>query len=414
MKTTALAATLVLLTAMASSLAAADFPPLTVPDGMGVNIHFTHPRPGELEMLHAGGYRWLRMDFSWAATEREKGKYQFDAYDHLLAEMEKHQMHALWILDYANPHYDEGLSPYTDEGRAAFARWAAAAAQHFRGHGILWEMYNEPNISFWKPKPDVDVYIKLALATGKALRQSAPGEAYIGPATSQIDFKFLEKCFQGGLLEYWCAVSVHPYRRSAPETASSEYQQLRAMIDKYAPAGKHIPILAAEWGFSSAWKGFDEAKQGKYLPRQYLMNLANRVPITIWYDWHDDGQDAKEPEHHFGTVAFPYHDGRKPVYDPKPAYTAAKTLSTVLDGFTFHERLAIGGDQAYILAFRKGDQTRWAAWTIADAPQTVTFPLPAGRYAVTDHLGQSQPPLTADAKGLTITLTDAPQYLAQP
>ena len=41
------------------------------------------------------------------------------------------------------------------EGRKAFARWAAAAARHFQGRGILWEVYNEPNTKFWKPKADV-------------------------------------------------------------------------------------------------------------------------------------------------------------------------------------------------------------------------------------------------------------------
>jgi len=40
-------------------------------------------------------------------------------------------------------------------------RWAVAAAHHFRNRGVLWEMYNEPNIGFWKPKPNVDDYIAL-------------------------------------------------------------------------------------------------------------------------------------------------------------------------------------------------------------------------------------------------------------
>jgi hypothetical protein len=412
MRTSAPAGLLAILAILALPATAAELPELAVPQGLGVNIHFTHPQPGEMKMLAAGGFRWLRMDFAWGATEREKGQYDFQAYDHLLAEMEKHHMRGLWIFDYSNPHYDEGLSPYTDSGRQAFAGWAAAAAQHFRGHGILWEMYNEPNIHFWKPKPDVDAYVKLALATGRALREAAPEELYIGPATSRIDLAFLEKCFQGGLLDYWCAVSIHPYRQSAPETAAPEYAQLRQLIEKYA--GKHIPILAAEWGFSSVWKKFDDALQGKYLPREYLMNLANQVPLTIWYDWHDDGQDPRESEHHFGTVAFPYHAGRDPVYDPKPAYTAAKSLVTALDGFAFKERLAFGGEPVYALVFTKGDQTRWAVWTTADAPQSITLPLPAGRYTVTDHLGHSQPPLTADEKGVTITLTDAPQYVARP
>jgi hypothetical protein len=190
---------------------------------------------------------------------------------------------------------------------------------HFRGRGILWEMYNEPNIGFWRPKPDVNQYVPLALEVGRAIRAAAPGERYIGPATSGVDMPFLEACFKAGLLEYWDAVSVHPYRQTAPETAAADYAKLRRLIARHAPKGKNVPIHSGEWGYSSAWKGMDPVRQGKLLPRQWLVNLSNDVPISIWYDWHDDGPDPKEPEHHFGTVLEPFHAGRKPVYDPKPA-----------------------------------------------------------------------------------------------
>src|SRR5947209_8256134 len=83
-----------------------------------------------------------------------------------------------------------------------------ATAHHFKGRGYLWEMWNEPNIQFWKPRPSADDYAKLALAVGKALRDAEPDEAYIGPATSGIDLKFIETCFKAGCLEYWSAVSV--------------------------------------------------------------------------------------------------------------------------------------------------------------------------------------------------------------
>ncbi len=191
---------------------AAGLPGPTIPDGLGVNIHFTDPRPGEMEMLAAAGFRWVRMDFSWSATERDKDRYNFSAYDRLLAALDEHQIRAIFILDYSNRHYDGGQSPSSDEGRRAMARWAAAAAKHFRGRGVLWEMYNEPNIQFWRPKPNVDDYARLALEVGRALAAAAPEEIYAGPATSTFDFKFLEKCFQAGLLKYWSAVTLHPYR----------------------------------------------------------------------------------------------------------------------------------------------------------------------------------------------------------
>jgi hypothetical protein len=112
-------------------------------DGLGVNIHFTEPQPGELEMIKAAGFKWVRMDFAWAGTEREAGKYDFAAYDRLVAALEKHSLRAVFILDYGNPLYDEGLAPHTDAARAAFAKWAAAAVGHFKGRGFLWELWKK-------------------------------------------------------------------------------------------------------------------------------------------------------------------------------------------------------------------------------------------------------------------------------
>lgn len=383
-----------------------------VPDGLGVNIHFTDPKPGEMEMLAQAGFRWVRMDFGWGGTEREKGKYDFSAYDRLLASLDKHHLRAMLILDYSNRHYDGGLSPASDEGRKAFARWAAAAAVHFRGRGVLWEMYNEPNISFWKPKPDVAQYVKLALDVGKALREATPEELYCGPATSEVDFRFLEACFQGGLLDFWCAVSVHPYRQKGPETAMADYARLRTLIDRYAPKGKKIPILSGEWGYSAGWKSFDETRQGRMLPRQWLVNLASEVPLSIWYDWHDDGQDPKEPEHHFGTVHFPFDAARQPVYQPKPAYLAAKTLTSTLAGFSFSKRLDAGSDDDYILLFTNdAGQMRAVAWTVLPEPHPITIPASPGQFRCAWYTGEPLSPVAADSAGLRLLVSDAPQYL---
>jgi polysaccharide biosynthesis protein PslG len=389
---------------------AADLPGPAVPGGLGVNIHFTDAKPGEMKQLAEAGVRWVRMDLAWAGTEREKGNYDFSAYDRLMADLERFNIRAIFILDYTNPHYDSGISPATDEGRAAFARWAVAAVKHFRGKGVIWEMYNEPNIGFWKPKPDVEHYIKLALAVGKALREAEPKEIYIGPATSEIDFKFLEACFQAGLLEYWRAVSVHPYRQTPPETVIADYAKLRQMIEKYAPKGKKVPIISGEWGYSETWKDFDEEKQGKYLARQFLINLSEGIPISIWYDWHDDGENPREAEHHFGAVKFPYQ-GKEQAYKAKPAYEAAKTLAEEFRGFTFKERLKVGGPEDFVLAFVKGKETRYAAWTTASGPREVTVPLKGKAYSVRDHGGKRLPQAKADANGLPLKLTDSPQYL---
>src|SRR6266487_3129208 len=131
-----------------------------VTDGFGVNIHFTHPEAGEMEMIAATGFKRVRMDFYWHKTEKRRGEYNFSDYEHLMSELEKHNMSALFILSFSNELYEKRLSVVTEEGRAAYARWTASAVNHFKGHGIIWEIWNEPNqVEFWRDRPDVHQYI---------------------------------------------------------------------------------------------------------------------------------------------------------------------------------------------------------------------------------------------------------------
>jgi hypothetical protein len=135
------------------------------------------------------------------------------------------------------------------------------------------------------------------------------------------------------------------------------------------------------------------------------------VPLSIWYDWRDDGENPTEAEHHFGMVSNPYDPAREPVYEPKPAYRAAKTLTTVLNGFRFDRRLEVGSSNDYALVFKKGRATRIVAWTTAAIPHGIVLPAGRGRFEVTSHLGNQLPALFAHHQRLRIVLSDAPQYI---
>ncbi len=401
---------------------------LNLVSGLGVNIHFTDPRPGEIKMIADAGFRWVRMDFKWDATERERGRYDFSSYDRLLAALDQHKIHALLILDYGNPLYDNDAPPRTELARRAFARWALAAAKHFAGRGAIWEVYNEPNIkTFWPPASNADEYIALALTVGRAFRSEIPDEKLIGPATSGIDFPFLEACFKAGLLECWSAVSVHPYRQTDPETVANDYCRLREMIARYrTPTGRgsdgvsptnlslsntDIPIISGEWGYSSVWRGMSEEKQGVMMAREMLTNLANGIPVSIWYDWRDDGADPNEAEHHFGTVRNAFQDGRDQAFEPKPAYLAAKTVSQFSNGYAYQRRLPVGGDIDFVLVFAKGNELRIAAWTTSTSAHRVVVPIKEGQFKITNHTGESAGPISAGPQGLGVTITPAPIYL---
>ena len=376
---------------------ATGLPELRVPDGFGVNIHFTVADAKELELLRAAGVKFIRMDFGWGGIERRKGEYDFLAYDRLVADMGKLGIRCLLILDYSNRLYDNGLSPHTEESRAAFARWAAAGAKHFAGKGVLWEIWNEPNISqFWKPRPNAEDYSKLALATIEAIRAADRDAFIMAPASSTFPWDFFEVMGKQGVFAKLDAVSVHPYRQQTPETAEADYTRLRLLVEKYAP-GKKLPIVSGEWGYSTGWGGMTDEKQANYLVRQRLMNLWMGVPLSIWYDWHDDGPDPKEPEHHFGTV---YLD-----FKPKPSYTAGKVLAETLAGYRCVRREQVKGEDDYMLVFRKGDDAAFVVWN-SKQDHTITLRDDLGAFTLISRDGQRKqiPP------GSELELNAAPQY----
>ncbi len=377
--------------------------------GLGIGIHFTTPQPGEIQALHDTGVRWVRTDFDWASTEKAPGIYDFSAYDSLIAQLDSAALRTLFILDYTNRLYDHGLSPADDEARRAFAGWAVAAMTHFRGHHILWEIYNEPNIRFWTPRPNREDYIKLALAVGEAVKESAPDEKLVGPATAEIDLPFLQACFKAGLLNYWSAVSIHTYTPGDPETVANDLLQVRLLERRYATAGRNIPVIVSEWGYSSVWKGMDEQKQAEMLARGWLTQVANDEPLSFWYDW-ESGSDPRDPEQHFGLIGVPVPAGGAVTIPPKPAYQAAQTLTRMLGDFRFNKRLVLDKPEDYALLFNKGKDVRLAVWTTA-GPHQVTLPASSGSFQVTGLTGEGLAALVSDRKGLDVELENQPQYL---
>jgi polysaccharide biosynthesis protein PslG len=400
---------------------AAELPELVFPQGVGVNIHFVTEHTNDLDMIAAAGFKFVRMDFSWGATERKKGVYTWNDYEELTANLEKHGLRAIYILDYSNDLYEETVtsvhplthqeqrataSPQHPESMAAYARWAAAAAQHFHGRGVIWEIWNEPNISFWKPKPDVKQYSTLALAAAKAIRRTAAKAKIIGPATSGFDWPFMEEFLKSGVLEYLDGVSVHPYRdpHQAPETVVDDYKKLRELIARYASDGrKNMPILSGEWGYSSSTSGVLQEVQAEYLVRQQLVNLLNEVPLSIWYDWKNDGTDHGENEHNFGTVS---NDLK-----PKPAYEAVRTLTHELSGCRILRRTETDSKDYVLICVNNSGGCKVVAWT-AGKPHTIAVEMPlksVNHFVGTDGLGKTFPPKVKDGD-LIFKIEPMPKY----
>jgi hypothetical protein len=282
-------------------------------------------------------------------------------------------MRALLILDYGNKVYDVD-SPRTREGRTAFANFAAAAVKHYKHRGVIWEIWNEPNLShFWRSEPSADEYTALVRVVVPAIREVSSDEWIIGGSTSRFDWNYLEECFAKGMLRDIDGVSVHPYRdQNAPESVVDDWVQLRDLVSKYAPRGKPITLICSEWGYSTYSKGVNERTQGQYAVREYLTNLSAGVPLTIWYSWRDRPDSSSEKEQHFGLV-----NGDM---NPKQGLGTIQNALGALDGYSLSSKVDLG-DHNFGLIFKKGMSSKLAAWSSDMAGKSVHLPANAAWFA---------------------------------
>src|SRR3990172_12153278 len=81
------------------ALAFAQIPVPVLPAGVGVNIHFVTGHERDLDLIAAAGFKFVRMDFGWEATEKTRGEYNWSGYDELTANLDNPPLRALYILN---------------------------------------------------------------------------------------------------------------------------------------------------------------------------------------------------------------------------------------------------------------------------------------------------------------------------
>ena len=350
MKTALMA--LVLSTLSVATAGAVALPSATVPDGLGVNIHFTGAPIPDLNMIQAAGVKFVRMDFHWQSIETSKGSYYWPLYDNLVNGLAARGIRPLFILDGLTDFYGDSFGDQAV--RQAFTNFVQAGVTRYSGKGVVWEIFNEPNTVGWPGGvPNASEYMALVNDVVPVIRQADPNSAIIGPALNKIDTAFLTSVFQMGLLNKVDAVSIHPYRAGPPETVTTDrtYAVIRSLMAEH---GKSLPIVSSEWGYSTTWPGVTAQRQGDYLARMFLVNLSQGIPLSIWYDWKNHNTDPNDGEATFGTVTSSLV--------PKPAYQEMQLLTTSLAGKSFLSRLSSNSED-WLLLFGNGTSQTVAAWT---------------------------------------------------
>ena len=139
----------------------------------------------------------LRDSIRWSEVERTPGRYQFDRPTTTWPDRFPGVAITL-TLNWGNPLHDNGHSPSSPEGLAAFGRFAAAVASRFPQVDTL-EIGNEVNSANFVSGPVKDAglaprgayHLAMVRAAAQAVQAVRPGMKVIGGSTHSLPAGFL-------------------------------------------------------------------------------------------------------------------------------------------------------------------------------------------------------------------------------
>lgn len=447
-----------------AACAHAALPDPVVPNGFGLQVKPERVTQDDLHTIAGLGFSYVRMAVWWDNAESPaRGDWHWDApihrlapdpslpdpmltsFDGFVAQARQAGLKLLVTLYNGNRLYVGDPVPFTTplgvthqllpgprtpEQIAGFAAFAAATAKHFADRygsdNFIWAIFNEPNLdSNFPPQFNPEIYGDVLLQSCLAIKAVVPGATVIGPditviqgkGDGQIDYDFIRRMLaHKNVLTCIDAFSFHPYRPTPPDTVVADYRTLRELLQPFMTAAhRHIPIMVDEWGYTmrgkllrSQYPGASPDRgleQAALLARSFIVNLAAGVPLAVWYEWQDDGDDPQEGEHGYGL--------RDLAGQPKPSLTAARTLIATLRGMIFDRQLvppSCAAAQLYLFRPRTpGGAHILAAWSDQPAMAIVIKPQHLAG-ASTAMLGQKSPLATPTAQTV-FALNALPRYI---
>lgn len=388
-----------------------------------------------IDKIYEMGFRGFRRAFYWEAVDKGDGNYDFSKWDAEFAHAKSKGMRIIGCWFGNNKLYENdnlgGIQ--TEAGRKAFAKFAAAAAARYKDQGVLWEIWNEPNVrSFWRgnkqpvggvptaqhnSKEFAKEYTDLVKEVMKEVLKADPGAFVMAGSVSnywQPSYEWTEYCFQDGILKTgirgW---SVHPYGVSRPEDFEEGHTITRNLLKKYG--APDLAMIDTERGFSvekhqgggevanEGWSGgpADQALifQAWHFVRQYMADQMAGVALTSWYE--------------LGGTKFG-------ILPDRPIAVASKVMCAELDGYRYVGRLESDSELDYVLVWEnKAGEKKLVAWTAPPKKESpdkakshdVSISGLSGTVKAVDLAGKDLP---ASGNPVKVKLTGAPCYITVP
>ncbi len=325
----------------------------------GVMTHFAKGWSTDvIPLIEKAGIRHARDEQPWKQVEKRRGQYAFPPrLTDYVAALSAHHIDPLIVLAFANPLYDDGKTPFSAEGRAAYAAYVHAVVEHYASTIAAVEIWNEYSGSFCDGPCRGDrsgYYSSMLRDAYQAAKAADPAIKVLGGAAVPIPLEYFRGLFKDGALTAMDAAVIHPYRKQ-PEGVEDKVDELRELMIQY---GGTKPIWATEFSdIPDMHKSRDDV--ARYLVRMSTLLLSAKLERIYWYLFEDYQEFTG-----LGLV----HGEKDSLgrYTPTPAYVAEAVLIHELDGMSFVRREATAPENRVYL-FTDGTAEVRVAWSALPA-----------------------------------------------
>jgi hypothetical protein len=251
-----------------------------------------------LEMVREMGTPWIVEFFPWAYYEPAPGRFDWEHADMVVDHARRQGLSVIarlgFVPEWARPDPETEPTTFTylaEEQYGAFAAYAAAFVEHFRGRVDQIVVWNEPNISLeWGYRPvDPESYTEMLRAVYPAAKAAnpdvlvlggalAPTLAPVGDPEGMNDLEYLRRMLDAGAGEVMDGLAVHAYGWKLPPGAPADprvvnfarTELLRELLVQAGYDGMPIYITEGGWNDHPRWtKAVPPAHRAKYTTDAY-------------------------------------------------------------------------------------------------------------------------------------------------
>jgi hypothetical protein len=283
-----------------------------------------------LQLARDAGARLVRTDFWWYSVQWSRGTWDWRFFDAIVDESAARGLYLVPIL-WGTPTWaaTDGVFSYGVPDMMAWEAFVAATATRYRGRVTRWEIWNEPDGS-WYWRGSASQYAELLARAYRQIKLGDPTAVVVLGGLAQgggANPDFLQRILadpQYPAGAHFDHHNIHTNFRSMT-SMTEQVRQNAAVLQGY---GLTKPIIVTEASYTSdpshqvvAGYTDGEAGQGRYVTDAYQTMLNAGVEVAVWaslMDYAGTGQYARSGLLRTDLTAKPAFDAYRRAATPPP------------------------------------------------------------------------------------------------